>query len=322
MSNCYASAPVALARKELGYIEKASNSNLYSKTGNAGDANYTKYANDLATKWPHFLNGDKNGYDWCTIFYLWLLLTSFGEENTLKLVCAPGKENLCAGCIYAVEYYQNKGRYRAYPSVGDQIFFQDENGDPCHTGIVVDVSNGYVYTIEGNTYGYTGVVANGGCVAAKSYPINSSYIHGYGHPAYDTEPVVVKVKRDSCLYSSDYKDPVGRTTAKFKIPKGTKVKFLHDDGYGWSKVEYSGKKLWTINANLKKSGLSKLHRVKLSTNRKAYILLKGNKLGVIPRKIKKGTTIKVICTITKGEYKNYKLIKVGHKKYYLKSAGK
>ena len=50
----------------------------------------------------------------------------------------------------------------------------------------------------------------------------------------------------------------------------------------------------------------------------ARILL-GKKLGKIPRRIKKGTVITVICRIQKGKYKGYKLIRVGKKSYYLKS---
>lgn len=38
---------IATARAEVGYLEKASNSQLDSKTGNAGYNNFTKYARDL-----------------------------------------------------------------------------------------------------------------------------------------------------------------------------------------------------------------------------------------------------------------------------------
>ena len=52
-----------IAQNELGYYEKASNSNLDSKTANAGSNNYTKYARDLAA--AGYYNGNKNGYAWC-----------------------------------------------------------------------------------------------------------------------------------------------------------------------------------------------------------------------------------------------------------------
>lgn len=38
---------ISLAKDEIGYLEKASNSNLDSKTGNAGYNNYTKYWRDI-----------------------------------------------------------------------------------------------------------------------------------------------------------------------------------------------------------------------------------------------------------------------------------
>ena len=35
---------LTIARQEIGYMEKRSNSQLDSKTANAGSSNYTKYA--------------------------------------------------------------------------------------------------------------------------------------------------------------------------------------------------------------------------------------------------------------------------------------
>ena len=34
---------IEIAENEVGYLEKASNSNLYEKNANAGSNNYTKY---------------------------------------------------------------------------------------------------------------------------------------------------------------------------------------------------------------------------------------------------------------------------------------
>ena len=45
---------------------------------------------------------------------------------------------------------------------------------------------GYVHTIEGNTSGGSGLEANGGGVFRKTYSLTSSYIEGYGNPAYAT----------------------------------------------------------------------------------------------------------------------------------------
>ena len=44
------------------------------------------------------------------------------------------------------------------------------------------VENGYVCTIEGNTSSAYGVVANGGGVSRKRYPLSYGQIGGYGRP--------------------------------------------------------------------------------------------------------------------------------------------
>lgn len=307
---CYASKVINIALSEAGYLEKASPSQMSSKTANAGHNNWNKYADELDNKYPRFLNGGKNGYDWCTCFVIWCFIKSYGEDNAHRLLCAPAG-GLAAGCIYAVEYYKNAGRFRKSPHIGDQIFFQDENGDPCHTGIVYRVEDGMVYTVEGNSYG-----AEGEGVNKKSYYIDSSYIYGYGHPDFDEEPVYYATKKACRLYNRAYKDPIGKSVASFSIPRGTKLKWLKDDGWGWSQVEYEGKKLWIVNANLKKSGLSRLKRVTFRTNRRAMAVVNG-KLGKIPRKLSKGTTVKVVGIIETGDYAGYKLIKTGNRFYYL-----
>ena len=56
-----ASAFVKIAEAEVGYTEKASNSQLDSKTANVGNKNFTKYGRDLFK--AGFFNGNKNGFD-------------------------------------------------------------------------------------------------------------------------------------------------------------------------------------------------------------------------------------------------------------------
>lgn len=174
---------IELAKSEVGYLEKASAYDLDSKYGNPGTANFTKYARDIDGI-PDLLNGRKQGYAWCTIFFLWCLAQIFGAENVAKLCYLPEK-SLAAGCKFAVRYYEAAGAYGSKPQVGAQIFFKDGDGVPCHTGIVTGYDDTFVYTIEGNTSGASGVVANGGGVAAKSYRLDYSRIHGYGYPCYE-----------------------------------------------------------------------------------------------------------------------------------------
>lgn len=190
MSKYYASTIIALAQNEIGYLEKASNSQLDSKTANAGYNNWTKYARDLDNI-SGFFNGPKNGYPWCASFYCWLFVKSFGVEQARKMLYLP-VNSLAAGCDYALGYYKKNGAFYSAPKAGDQIFFSSSRGGVAHTGLVEKVTASTVYTIEGNTSTSAGVIANGGGVCRKSYSIGYSRIIGYGRPKYDAEstPVV------------------------------------------------------------------------------------------------------------------------------------
>lgn len=172
---------VALAESEVGYLEKASNAQLDDKTANAGGANYTKYARDLDA--IGFYNGKKQGYAWCDTFNDWMFVKTFGVDEALRLLCQPQK-SLGAGCNYSAQYYQSKGQWYKTPQVGDQIFFKSASYAYAHTGLVVGVDATTVYTVEGNTSGASGVIANGGGVCKKSYPLNYTNIVGYGRPEY------------------------------------------------------------------------------------------------------------------------------------------
>lgn len=172
---------IDIALAEVGYLEKETNKNLDSKTGNAGDENYTKYARDLFA--AGYYNGNKNGYAWCDVFVDWCFYKAFGKANGQKLQCQNG--TLGASCTYSSRYYKNSGQfYTSNPQPGDQIFFG--SGDSMtHTGLVYKVDNFKVYTIEGNTSGTAGVVPNGGGVFKKSYVLTHNKIRGYGRPKYD-----------------------------------------------------------------------------------------------------------------------------------------
>ena len=67
---CPASKVVAVAQGEIGYIEKASNADLESKTANAGSANYTKYGAWLGV----------NGNYWCASFISWCFHSAFDDS--------------------------------------------------------------------------------------------------------------------------------------------------------------------------------------------------------------------------------------------------
>lgn len=180
------------ALSEVGYLEKASASQLDSKTANAGSGNYTKYSRDLA-KYP-FFNGKKQGVAWCAVFVAWCFVQAYGKDAALKLLCQPTTpaNNAGAGCKYARNYFKNKGQlHMSNPQPGDVIFFYSSDKSQIqHTGLVYKVDSSKVYTVEGNTSSASGVVANGGAVAKKSYSLSYVRIAGYGRPNYGTASTV------------------------------------------------------------------------------------------------------------------------------------
>lgn len=174
---------LATAKAEVGYLEKATNAQLDDKTSNAGDKNYTKYARDLDNLGVY--NTKKNGYSWCDIFCDWCFIKTFGLQTAMKMT-GQDMKGYGAGCTASVNYYKKIGRFfKSGPQPGDQIFFTKNGGsDYYHTGIVVKVSGGKVYTIEGNTSSAAGVIENGGMVRDKSYDLTYNKIGGYGRPDY------------------------------------------------------------------------------------------------------------------------------------------
>lgn len=193
---------IATARAEEGYLEKATNSNLDSKTANAGSNNWTKYARDLDNIGTIY-NGKKNGYAWCDVFVDWCFIVTFGLELAMKLLCQAYK-GAGAGCTSSAQYYKNKNQfYKSNPKPGDQIFFTTDGGKTSsHTGLVIAVDNKRVYTIEGNTSSATGVVANGGCVREKSYLLTYANIYGYGRPDW----TLVENKEDDDMTEAQVKE--------------------------------------------------------------------------------------------------------------------
>lgn len=179
---------IEVALEEVGYLEKETNAQLDADTENAGDENFTKYARDLDAL--RFYNGRKNGHAWCDVFVDWCFVTAYGEAAALKLTFQPGFSlfNKGAGCRYSYRYYEERGRIFREPRVGDQVFFHSaDGGDICHTGLVYDADDVYVYTVEGNTSSAEGVVANGGSVNKKRYALTDPRLAGYGRPCYEED---------------------------------------------------------------------------------------------------------------------------------------
>ena len=143
---------IQIAKNEIGYLEKASNSQLDSKTANAGSNNYTKYWRDVKPSYQ--------GQPWCAAFVSWCFMKAFGLDKAKKLL----KHWPYVYCPTMSELFT----LNSYPKIGDIVIFY-HNGTFTHTGLVTAVIGDKFYTIEGNTSGASGIIANGGGVCQKSY---------------------------------------------------------------------------------------------------------------------------------------------------------
>lgn len=189
-------ALIAVAKNEIGYLEKATNAQLDSKTANAGYNNYTKYWRDV---YPAY-----QGQPWCACQISWDMMTAFGLETAKKLlrhwpyVYCPTMANLFT--LYA------------NPQVGDIVIFK-HNGVFTHTGLVIKVQGDQFWTIEGNTSSASGIVPNGGCICQKTY--YNSQLPGtkFCRPDYS---IVTSIKSDSSTNTST------TTTTKNWIEYGDK----------------------------------------------------------------------------------------------------
>lgn len=133
-------------------------------------------------KWYYGNNGC--GIAWCAIFISWCAYMA-GLLNKKLIVKTDG-----AGCFAREGVAKGWGKWYEggiTPQPGDIITFcwngygyypgQDAYFSD-HVGIVEKVSNGYVYTVEGNTGGSNDTST----VKRKSYAIKNIYINGYYRP--------------------------------------------------------------------------------------------------------------------------------------------
>ena len=124
---------LAVALSQVGYLEKESNKDLDSKTGNAGDKNYTKYG-----AWYGLNPGA-----WCAMFVSWCA----NEVGILKTLIPK-----YSGCGTGYKWFKEKGQITMKPKSGDIGFLKPtkKNAISSHTFIVYEVFGDTITTIEGN----------------------------------------------------------------------------------------------------------------------------------------------------------------------------
>lgn len=199
---------IQIAKNEVDYLEKASNSQLDSKTANAGSANYTKYWRDIKP--------DYQGQPWCAAFVSWCMMKAFGLDTAKKLL----KHWPYVYCPTMADLFA----LNSNPKVGDIVIFY-RNGTFTHTGIVIKVSGDRFWTIEGNTSGGSTIIANGGGVCQKSYynsnlpgtkfctpdynlVTTTSTTAGTADTKKSTRAYIAQIKKDTkCYTASNTKSP-------------------------------------------------------------------------------------------------------------------
>lgn len=168
---------ISIAENEIGYLEKASNSNLDSKTANAGSNNYTKYWRDMA----NLGLGNYQAQYWCACFVAWCFYKAYGLATMQSLLL----HKFFINCSTMANLASSVGQLFSSPQVGDVILFYKSSSGYYHTGIVVAVTSSTITTIEGNTSGGSSVISNGGGVAKKTYN-RSSLNAKFMRPKYGT----------------------------------------------------------------------------------------------------------------------------------------
>ena len=176
MGKLYVSEVLRIAALEVGYKEKASNEMLDDKEANAGSGNWNKYARDLWGADPHYYNGPKNGYDWCTAFADWVYWMACGRDARKAQAAVYYTGPYGGSCTFSVRYYRAANAWYKKPKAGDQIFFGTGYDNVRHTGIVTKVTAEKVYTTEGNSSNQ---------VRNRVYALDDAGILGYGRPAFD-----------------------------------------------------------------------------------------------------------------------------------------
>lgn len=148
-----ANAIINIAKSQLGVMEVGGTSNqvIYNRV-------------------YYGSNVKGSAYPWCAVFVWWV----FNQAGANSLVTKS------AACDGHLNYFKSKGRFDKNPRVGDLIFFRTSackaGRQSNHVGIVINITDSSIITIEGNT--------SGGMVKSNTYSRNNSTILGYGHPAY------------------------------------------------------------------------------------------------------------------------------------------
>lgn len=236
MSKCTAKQALEAFQYWLGYYEKASVN--YSTTRDKSAFDKNKGSNNYA--YPGYFCG-YNGQQWCAMTVTTAIAEACGgNKDDAKAVMHGVYPYIACNQMWEKaddqhrfwSYYQRytlgKGDRENYvPVPGDVIIFTDNLTSRTHTGMVYAVSNGYVYTYEGNS---------GQMCRKRSYNLTDKYIYGYVKPLYaedysdhedEPEQYGDKVKVELNVLSTGTAGPQVKTIQRIMHARGIK----DDSGY-------------------------------------------------------------------------------------------
>lgn len=229
-----------VAISQLGYHEGNSRSEFHGMNY-LGSQNYVEY--NYANKNTLDAGGS---YYWCASFVTFCARQAGVSTSTVIN---------SVSCDNFVVNFKSQGRYKTRasgytPVAGDFIFFLDSGANrtyASHIGIVVGVSGGKVYTIEGNT--------SRDMVNYRSYDLGNSRIVGYAVPAYTgttgnygdfelkngyVEIGIYKVTSDTLNLRSS---PTTSSSIVHTVKKSTEL-YISEASGDWGKTVYNGKTVW------------------------------------------------------------------------------
>lgn len=192
---CSAEQFIAVARSQVGYIEKASNHDLLDFKANPGSANYTKYG-----AWAAACGWGCNPGQWCAMFVSWCgYMACVSAHDYVPGWFQDGdiwRYRKQDGQLAADEWMYDGGRWYAFDGSGrmvkgwflseDEWYYLADDGGMCASQWVTDDGNSYFLT-------HTGAMAKNAYVRSDKPISPGVYIYywvdeqGVWRPEYDTE---------------------------------------------------------------------------------------------------------------------------------------
>lgn len=221
---------VAVAKTQIGYQE-----------------------NSAGTKYGYWYNKTFVNQPWCAMFVSWCAEQAGVSNDIIKKYASCSAEVAwfkSIGRWYDSDYYG--GDYT--PKKGDVIFYRNSGSSSVstHTGLVLGINGNYLNVIEGNAT--NGKVCE--FTSNSSRMLNSSYVIGYGSPAYEggssssggiIEPTTYEQWQVDADSLSLRQNPDTGSKRLTSISRGKIIdvtEFELTDDYLWGYTEHGGHSGW------------------------------------------------------------------------------